>query len=83
MKEVPWTKSTGLWTEGHHAGPWSIVDQSPYRFARSNQGHQILIRWPRANEQGQAQPKAARPGRAVVESLERCRNGPLVAGCSP
>jgi hypothetical protein len=83
LKKTQWSESTGPWTEGAGAGPWSMVDRSPYRFTRSNQGHQILIRQPRVNKQGRRWSKVVRLGRAVAESPARRRNDPLVADGLP
>jgi hypothetical protein len=46
VKEIPWTKSTGLWNEGGDARPWSMVDQVRVPFRGSN-----LSRWLKSNDQ--------------------------------
>jgi hypothetical protein len=48
-EEKSWTKSTGLWTEGDGAGPWSMVDRGSYPFRGSNLGHPSGFRRPRAD----------------------------------
>jgi hypothetical protein len=46
VKEIPWTKSTGLWNEGGDARPWSMVDRVRVPFLGSN-----LSRWLKSNDQ--------------------------------
>jgi hypothetical protein len=33
LKKTLWTESTGLWTKGDGASPWSMVDRASYPFA--------------------------------------------------
>jgi hypothetical protein len=39
VKEIPWTKSTGLWTKGDGGGPWSMVDRVHIPLQGSNLSH--------------------------------------------
>jgi hypothetical protein len=50
IKEIPWMKSTGPWTEGDDTGPWSMVDRASYPLRGSNLGHSMWIQRLRTEE---------------------------------
>jgi hypothetical protein len=79
VKEIPWTKSTGLWTKGDGNGPWSILDRASYPFDGSNLGHSIWNQQLRIEEVGAAAATggaAGGRGSAITDGLpEWCSGG--------
>jgi hypothetical protein len=71
---MPWTKSTGLWTDERARVLGSMVDRASYPFRGSNLGHPSGFRRPRAD----GDEVAAVEGGAAAEPLESHRNGASV-----
>jgi hypothetical protein len=74
LKEIPWTKSTGLWTDERAPVHGSMVDQASYPFRGSNPGHPSGFRRPRAD----GDEVAAAEGGAAAGPPESHRNGASV-----
>jgi hypothetical protein len=74
LKEIPWTKCTGLWTDERAPVHGSTVDRASYPFKGSNQGHPLGFQRPRVD----GDEVAADEGGAAAEPPESHRNGASV-----
>jgi hypothetical protein len=71
-----WTKSTGLWTEGDRADPWSMVDRSPYHFARPS----IFYSMAKSERVGSAVAEGGAIGARGSRVASEASNGPSAVG---
>jgi hypothetical protein len=74
LKEIPWTKSIGLWINERAPVQGSTVDRASYPFRGSNLGHPSRFRRLRAD----GDEAAAAEGGAAAEPPESHRYGASV-----